>query len=77
MRGEKMSKDLQKAPPQSANAAHMASFQGEPQKEIPYLKTLLGKEEVVLRFGQMAYRALMRDSKLHQADVDSLTMSLV
>ena len=56
-----MSKDLQKAPPQSSNAALMTSFKGELQKVVPYLKTLLGKDELVQRFVQMAHLALMRD----------------
>jgi len=54
-----MSKDLQKAP--SANAALMANFKGELQKVVPYLKTLLGRDESLQRFIQMAHLALMRD----------------
>ena len=54
-----MSKDLQKAP--SANAALMANFKGELQKVVPYLKTLLGRDESLQRFIQMAHLAPMRD----------------
>ena len=72
-----MSEDSQKAPPLSANASLMLSFKVEAQKVIPCLKTLLGKEEVVLRFVQMTYRALMRDSKLHQADLKSFGMAMI
>ena len=46
-----MSKELQKAPP-SANAALMANFKGELQKIVPYLKTLLGKDEIVQRLSK-------------------------
>ncbi len=71
-----MSKELQKAPP-SANAALMENFKGEVQKVVPYLKTLLGRDEMVQRFIQMTHLALMLDPKLLQADMKSLLMALI
>ena len=62
-----MSKELQKVPP-SANATLMENFKGEVQKVTPYLKTLLGNDDMVDRFVKMTHLALMRDPKLLQAD---------
>ena len=70
-------KELQKAPPPSANAALMENFKGEVQKVAPYLKTLLGSDDLVDRFVKMTHLALMRDPKLLQADVKSLLMALI
>jgi len=70
-------KELQKAPQPSANAVLMENFKGEVQKVIPYLKTLLGNDDMVDRFVKMTHLALMRDPKLLQADVKSLLMALI
>ncbi len=55
----------------------MENFKGEVQKVTPYLKTLLGNDDMVDRFVKMTHLALMRDPKLLQADVKSLLMALI
>ncbi len=70
-----MAKDLQKA--QSTSQTLMTTFKAELQKVVPYLKTLLGSDEMVDRFVKMTHLALMRDQKLLQANQKSLLLALI